>query len=193
MCNAWNHSRDCRCGFGGDTFSADASFVRYENYLTPFARCPVCRAPVFYFEDRNGGRVFFDELGPPWPEHPCTDHVAAQPRVPTANVSRPDPGSPDPFWIKERWLPFHLSSAEVSGSRREFIIRGVEITEKDIKSCILTSNKEYFSRVNSWVATWLGTNPTFIRRNGFEFEISGISVMGCALREHSFKGSCLVF
>jgi len=42
-------------------------------YVNPNAKCPECGAPVFYYQNEFGSRVFFDELGPPWPKHPCTD------------------------------------------------------------------------------------------------------------------------
>lgn len=42
-------------------------------YVNPNAKCPVCRAPVFFYANEHGSRVFFDDLGPPWPKHPCTD------------------------------------------------------------------------------------------------------------------------
>ena len=45
-----------------------------ESYTNPNAKCPVCGAAVFFYQAPNGGRVFFDELGPPWPKHPCTDN-----------------------------------------------------------------------------------------------------------------------
>lgn len=40
--------------------------------VLPNAECPVCRQPVFFYQNSHGSRVFFDELGPPWPKHPCT-------------------------------------------------------------------------------------------------------------------------
>ena len=43
-------------------------------YVNPNTNCRVCGAPVFYYQNEFGSRVFFDELGPPWPKHPCTDH-----------------------------------------------------------------------------------------------------------------------
>ena len=43
-------------------------------FVTPNARCPVCREPVFFYANRFGSRVFFDELGPAWTKHPCTDN-----------------------------------------------------------------------------------------------------------------------
>ena len=54
--------RDARAG---RSFSA--------TYVNPNADCPVCGAPVFFYQNASGSRVFFDELGPPWPKHPCTD------------------------------------------------------------------------------------------------------------------------
>jgi hypothetical protein len=44
------------------------------RFVNPNADCPVCGQPVFYYQNENGSRVFFDELGPPWPKHPCTDN-----------------------------------------------------------------------------------------------------------------------
>lgn len=49
-------------------------FITYLSYVNPNARCPVCGASVYFYQSPYGGRVFFDELGPPWPKHPCTDN-----------------------------------------------------------------------------------------------------------------------
>lgn len=43
------------------------------RFITPNAKCPVCRNPVWYFQNEHGSRVFFDNIGWPWPKHPCTD------------------------------------------------------------------------------------------------------------------------
>jgi hypothetical protein len=42
-------------------------------YVNPNAKCPVCGVGVFFYANEHGSRVFFDDLGPPWPKHPCTD------------------------------------------------------------------------------------------------------------------------
>lgn len=34
-------------------------------------KCPGCQRKVFYYTCEHGSRVFFDELGPPWPKHDC--------------------------------------------------------------------------------------------------------------------------
>ena len=96
MCNAWNHSLSCTCGWGGEgargggnkgLFSesglnkfSDLIRIRYRQearaYVNPNAKCPVCGTPVYFYQAPEGGRVFFDHLGKPWPKHPCTDTIA---------------------------------------------------------------------------------------------------------------------
>lgn len=46
------------------------------RFVNPNAECPVCGQAVFFYRNEHGSRVYFDELGPPWPKHPCTDHPA---------------------------------------------------------------------------------------------------------------------
>lgn len=96
MCNAHNHPPNCTCGWGqGSNFSFSSKFNSIfrnnsiqENYAykvlevfpehkfsvtVPNALCPVCGEKVFFYQNNNGSRVFFDSLGKPWPKHPCTD------------------------------------------------------------------------------------------------------------------------
>jgi hypothetical protein len=42
-------------------------------FVNPNAWCPECGAKVFFYQNQYGSRVYFDELGWPWPRHPCTD------------------------------------------------------------------------------------------------------------------------
>lgn len=51
------------------------------RYLNPNARCPVCGDPVFYYQNEHGSRVFFDEVGPPWPKHQCTSQCEISARA----------------------------------------------------------------------------------------------------------------
>jgi hypothetical protein len=89
VCNAWNHPRNCRCGWGGDGHlgthgyqqrqpapapsAKQQGFRSLHSYTTPNARCPVCSKWAYFYQSPYGGRVFFDELGGDWPKHPCTD------------------------------------------------------------------------------------------------------------------------
>ena len=46
----------------------------YQSFVNPNAHCPQCHAPVFFYQSPYGGRVYFDELGPPWPKHQCINN-----------------------------------------------------------------------------------------------------------------------
>ena len=104
-------------------------FITYPSYVNPNARCPVCGADVYFYQSPYGGRVFFDELGPPWPKHPCTDNpvvrhhfLSAEGRAtilkgeksdtnpqqgrtepPATPVTAP---APAPTWVAAGWMPF---------------------------------------------------------------------------------------
>lgn len=99
MCNAWNHPSGCDCGFGGDTggggwgWGATATApVRTtwhhgdDDFCRPTA-CSVCGASVFFVR-HNGGSVWFDELGWPWPKHGCFDDDSTGSRL-RANLTGP--------------------------------------------------------------------------------------------------------
>ena len=78
--------------FGSAQYRA-SDFLRRSNvghgvqgcFVNPNAKCPECGVPVFFYANAFGSRVYFDELGPPWPKHPCTDN----PR-PTRPIIHPD-------------------------------------------------------------------------------------------------------
>lgn len=42
-------------------------------FVNPNAKCPVCSKPVFFYVNSFGSRVYFDDIGHPWPKHPCTN------------------------------------------------------------------------------------------------------------------------
>lgn len=121
MCNGWNHPANCSCGFGGDTGGGgrggSGSFRfdgwRYESYVNPNAYCPVCGVPVFFYQSPYGGRVFFDELGPPWPKHPCTDNTSST-SYPRSTGQLPIRVSP-PKWRDAGWEPFLCQRIELVG------------------------------------------------------------------------------
>lgn len=79
-CNAWNHPPGCDCGWGGVSygFSSPAPVApRPVSFTRPNAHCPICGAEVFFYRSENGGAVYFDDLGWPWPKHPCMDSATA--------------------------------------------------------------------------------------------------------------------
>lgn len=48
------------------------------NSRTYPTACKYCGERVFYFSCNHGCKVFFDLLGPPWPEHRCLQYLTAQ-------------------------------------------------------------------------------------------------------------------
>lgn len=73
------------------------------SYTIPNARCSECSAPVFFYRSPHGGSVYFDELGIPWPKHPCLDSG----RPPKRNKLTPllSPPSKEPECQKDGWFP----------------------------------------------------------------------------------------
>jgi hypothetical protein len=117
MCNAKGHFDGCTCGFGGEghlgkrqktiaaiytEFIIDSNF--YKSYTNPNAKCPVCGAPVFFYQSEEGGRVYFDELGPPWPKHPCIDETSYPLAFHLGEFPNP------PGWHKHNWKPFKIDT-----------------------------------------------------------------------------------
>lgn len=60
----------CECGYDDSRFLPTFSKDGYTREL----HCPKCRSLV-YFVRHNGGSVWLDDLGPPWPKHPCYDKL----------------------------------------------------------------------------------------------------------------------
>lgn len=113
-------------------------FASRTDYLEPNATCPVCGQSVFFYESPFGGRVFFDELGPPWPKHPCTisdellgrelRHGTKQSLVEHAHISStalsggvpsrsPQPAAKPtavPAWVRDHWFPFLVEEANAT-------------------------------------------------------------------------------
>lgn len=92
MCNAWNHHPSCTCGWGGEGHLGQTNWRNVEpassiptNALWSYeysccnpSLCPVCGDDVFFIR-HNGGCVWVDELGWPWPKHPCMSEEKSPP------------------------------------------------------------------------------------------------------------------
>jgi len=116
MCNAWNHPPQCTCGWGGlghlgkrttgnESWIKFLGFTGISSYTIPNARCPVCGDAVFFYQSPNGGRVFFDELGPPWPKHGCTDN-SNRPLPYLFPLSFVQAANKTYSWQQSDWEPF---------------------------------------------------------------------------------------
>ena len=62
----------------GSSSQPSKPFRSFQSYVNPNALCPVCGEQVYFYQSPFGGRVFFDNLGWPWPKHLCTDNAQSQ-------------------------------------------------------------------------------------------------------------------
>lgn len=129
MCNACNHPPGCVCGWGGyghlgrrspgglnavqsaphaETSHRTLLLARYrtvESFTVPNATCPVCGCRVYFYQSPDGGRVFFDDLGPPWPKHACTDNAVSVPRFSSLRAAI-QTSRAHLAWRRQGWEPF---------------------------------------------------------------------------------------
>lgn len=132
-CNAWNHPPNCNCGWGGVWYGSnnrdgwllnkrtkrDLGYQKATSdslaggYTDPNALCPVCGAAVYFYESPYGGKIFFDELGPPWPKHPCTYHGTLKDT------------NEDILWHKSGWNSLTTVSIDISqADKRLYSMKG---------------------------------------------------------------------
>lgn len=188
MCNARNHSPDCTCGWGGlghkgvrgkDAFDRMRSASgwdqvplidsrSYESHTIPNAKCPVCGEEVFYYWNEYGSSVFFDELGPPWPKHPCTDNTHRFNPKPIDNVS----GIQRKIrWVSEGWILMIERAVKVVGN--DLKISGVLQTTKSPVYLIVENYRKYCT---DNIADVLGQNSSaFFRKINQKSELSVLS------------------
>lgn len=96
-------------------------FRSLRSYVVPNASCPVCGETVFFYQSPNGGKVFFDDLGWPWPKHPCTNNQS-----PAGKPTRPKrSGNILVFRARDgaQLAVYDLDDFEDLGGRYKFIFR----------------------------------------------------------------------
>lgn len=124
-----NHGPLCLCDFctRGMRRELHERIVSYPENIPPLrtvwggvtipnAICPICGAVVFFYIAPNGGRVFFDSLGPPWPKHGCTSGVEGglvPTRIPLSEEQKAQGGAS--LGVDENWFPFSPDRAVVYG------------------------------------------------------------------------------
>jgi hypothetical protein len=92
-----------------------------DSYTNPNATCPTCRAKVFYYESPFGGKVYFDYMGPPWPQHPCMDrhHSTNRMKFLTEQVQSTNKLTAPNYQVEDGWRPVYCAeiknSTELSG------------------------------------------------------------------------------
>ena len=98
------------------------AYTTLSGFTNPNATCPECGMSVYFYRSPYGGAVFFDELGPPWPKHPCT----------SVQVAKKLPKKEKLSWITKGWLPLHVKSKNYNTKQKKLYI-----TASNDKSSIL--------------------------------------------------------
>lgn len=96
---------------------ASARRVMRAGWVKPNAKCPVCGGGVYFYASFDGGRVYFDELGPPWPKHLCTDQSHADPLIKRHGVGNTS-------WPLNGWQPLHNFQVSLIASGSLYRISG---------------------------------------------------------------------
>jgi hypothetical protein len=94
---------------------------------SPNAICPECKAAVYFIRPANGGAVWFDDLGPPWPKHACMDSGPQRARFP-APIDVPDTRVPGP--VAAGWDARHnapITAVPSSGGYWLFYLGGTRL------------------------------------------------------------------
>ncbi|MBI3881649.1 MAG: hypothetical protein HY301_16495 [Verrucomicrobia bacterium] len=153
-CSASGGSSGYRSGLGWIERETESGqrfvfgWVEYPSYVNPNATCPRCGKSVYFYQSPFGGRVYFNELGPPWPKHgpspwecpdeedelsrtaritPSVFHPSIQTEKSEAKTIHRKTILTTPEWRKAGWNPLILSKAEATGSG--ILIDGNELLE----------------------------------------------------------------
>ena len=105
-------------------------YNNFRAFTIPNVKCRKCGLHVYYYEHPSGSRVLFDELGPPWPLHPCfvdgqnIRKKSVSPSVKT--VSKKEKG----------WFPIIIEKAQLRQNHIEVNAR----TEKSVLNFLITAS-----------------------------------------------------
>ena len=80
------------------------------SLTVPNAKCPVCGMSVFFYQNSFSSQVFFDDLGPPWPKHPCTDNSHSRRDTRSIHAPQKQPAN-RADWLSS-WRPFWIMRGE---------------------------------------------------------------------------------
>lgn len=144
-CNGNNHELDCDCGWGGIWRGKFSSSDHENGTFTLNAKCPVCSQPVYYYQNSRGSKVFFDEIGHPWPKHPCTINKECEKKIVSSSIVWIDKNKSD---VERSTLYKHKYSVKHDGRKVPFLFFFTNIDlEKAINIKVSIQVKEILVRI----------------------------------------------
>lgn len=167
------------------------SSLSYDYFVNPHARCPRCGDPVFYYENENGSKVYFDHLGPPWPKHNCiescaksgiasgqqkhikTNEIFSKQEIDTKNKrKRGDRSKRPPYAWDDKWhifLVYDIAFLEEHSKRYEYYALSGYVCDEFFSLIVIPSSHVRFNK----------DAPFFVRKVGENvFEVSTLIEQG---------------
>ncbi len=147
-----------------------SSFTRITSFVDPNARCPVCGDQVFFYRSPFDGSVFFDELGPPWPKHPCTDNTVEHSPLALPKASDTEIVRLRAEWQRSGWKPFRCRKAECTKDGNMTAIVGKMEGEGEEWTLYLSGDVRY-----------LRDHPALVRpkgKTGSDYEVATFRLEG---------------
>lgn len=197
-----NHYSDCLCGWWVGGFRGSpppkppkprAPSFTIRSITIPNAACPVCGEVVFFYQNAFGSRVFFDELGPPWPKHPCTDNSAYRALSISKSWLVPGLRRPDSestiiraSWMAEDWIALRLEKHVAEDEWT--LLRCTEIESGQLVRILVADRIEAEVGLPIFMKPWsdLGTTTiSFTTTDLFAEEVSGFKFADWFLRSPS--------
>lgn len=148
-------------GFAPFSYSTKPIYKTYSEFFVsctiPNAKCPVCGEPVFFYRSPSNGRVFFDELGPPWPKHPCTisPYTAITPNAPVNSESIDIALQ---YFVNSEWKPFLVEGLSKVDQKNNI---------SEIFGYIDDYKRTFFTRLSGVTTEF----PFFIKESGSEIRL----------------------
>lgn len=156
---------------GSSWFGTSGWFDTSDSYTAPNASCPVCGAKVFFYQNSHGSRVYFDDLGWPWPKHGCTDNPIAQSaRVKRVTLRRKNKGR-----IPSRSMVTPYQLIELSEHNEEISLKFRNLNNRLITRT-LEINSDILNNQNITVEDLYDTPSFIIKRYLQGYVIEFISI-----------------
>jgi len=187
-CNGHNHSPYCNCGWGGGNrgyknprpktkkstkiikknnrkYNYIPKIETYKSFTVPNVQCNCCGQKIFFYQSPYEGKVFFEELGPPWKKHCCEPQCCKSSKK---NIPKPiekhiniDKKS---TWERRKWIPCIIISETIINTH---------INKVTVKSVVDMNQYIFFIQKNFFKFNFRkGFIISLKKQNELKYEIS---------------------
>lgn len=137
-------------------------------------KCPKCGKRVYFVRPYSGGAVWFDDMGKPWPKHPCMDSVSGNVKQAVAFVELTRR-----YDSRDDWSLGVAPRIEAEAEVADLILSGVSLAGLDLHGI-------RFERVSLRRATFSGCNLK--GANFVDCDISFAKFYSASLQDTRIRG-----